>query len=71
MWKKTVCENILSSALYKNLIPHSEANDSKVLALSLSVLKSNNPTLVLALAKTTNVFRNNLYSVFTRLRSGR
>ncbi len=69
--RKQFAKNILSSELYKSLIPHSEANDSKVLALSLSVLKSNNLTLVLALAKTTNVFRNNLYSVFTRLRSGR
>lgn len=69
--RKEFARMILSSELYTSLIPHAEADSSKVLALSLSVLKSNNPSLVLTLAKTTNVFRNNLYSVFTRLRSGR
>lgn len=69
--RKAFAEQILSSELYSNLIPRAKADNSKALSLSLSVLKTGNSALIRALAKTMNAFRNNFYSMFTRLRSER
>lgn len=65
------CKKIFEDSLFEELIPCAESESSAALRLSLSVMRSNSALLCTALGRIIYLAHIYLYSVFTKLRSGR
>lgn len=63
--------SVFADFLYNELLPQAEAHGSKILALSLKPIKSGNAHACAALARIIYFVHTNMYTLFTRVRSGR
>lgn len=69
--RKEFCRNVFSSSLFRALIPRAQAQDSKALKAALTLMKSGNITLSLALGRTVHLIRSGMPMIYSKVKSER
>ena len=69
--RKVWIRKTFSDELYRDLIPHAQAQNSRALALCLRPLKARRTGTCLALGRLIHIARGKLLPLFTRIKSGR
>ncbi len=69
--RKAFCRNVFGSALFYALIPKAQAQDSRALKIALTLMKSGNIALCLALGRIVHIIRSGMPMLYSKVKSER